>query len=84
MPDTQDMTCDFTGLKCPLPVLKARRALKDCASGTIICILADDPAAPLDFAHFCETAHHKLISQTQDGETFYITIQKDGEAQKQG
>lgn len=54
---------DFKGLKCPLPVLKARRALKSVTPGTIIRFLADDPAAPLDFAHFCESEGHILIAQ---------------------
>ena len=67
---------DFSGLKCPLPVLKARRALKDLASGEVISVRADDPAAPLDFMHFCETAGHKLrSSQTLDNGTLFI-IQK--------
>ena len=56
-----DITLDLTGLKCPLPVLKARRAIKDMSSGGMIEVLADDPAAELDFAHFCETGHHELI-----------------------
>ena len=67
---------DFSGLKCPLPVLKARRALKDLSSGEVILVLADDPAAPLDFMHFCETAGHELLSsKTSDKGTCFI-IQK--------
>lgn len=66
---------DYRGLKCPLPVLKARRALKDMASGDILEIIADDPASPLDFAHFCDEAAHQLtISQTDRPPfTFIIT-----------
>lgn len=67
---------DFSGLKCPLPVLKTRRALKEFSSGEVICVLADDPAAPLDFMHFCETAGHELhSSKTSDKGTVFI-IQK--------
>ena len=69
---------DYTGLKCPLPVLKTRRALSDLAAGTIITIMADDPAAPLDFVHFCETSGHTLLeSQDKDGQ-FHFIIQKQG------
>ncbi|MGB0397896.1 MAG: sulfurtransferase TusA family protein, partial [Candidatus Puniceispirillaceae bacterium] len=39
---------DYRGLKCPLPVLKARRALSQLEAGAKAIILADDPAAPLD------------------------------------
>lgn len=69
-------TLDLTGLKCPLPVLKARRAIKDMNSGDRLVIIASDPAAQLDFPHFCETSGHSLISMTSDGEgdEFRLTI----------
>jgi tRNA 2-thiouridine synthesizing protein A len=44
---------DATGLKCPMPVLRARRALKEMASGEVLEVLADDPAAAKDFPAFC-------------------------------
>ena len=59
---------DFTGLKCPLPVLKARRAIKDMTAGSILEVTATDPAAELDFAHFCETGGHELLACTRSGE----------------
>ena len=52
---------DFRGLKCPLPVLKTKRALKEVGEGEIIEVLADDPAANLDFKHFCEVSGNLLI-----------------------
>ena len=67
---------DFSGLKCPLPVLKARRALKELSSGAVISVLADDPAAPLDFTHFCETAGHELISSEANDKGTYFIIKK--------
>ena len=68
---------DFTGLKCPLPVLKARRALKPLEVGTIVLITADDPAAMLDFQHFCETAGHELIEQSEEDSVFSFKICKN-------
>lgn len=67
---------NLKGLKCPLPVLKARRALKDMSEGTILEVIATDPAAKLDFPHFCETSGHELISITPqgEGEDFTLTI----------
>ena len=67
---------DFTGLKCPLPVLKARRALKEKARGEGVIILADDPAAPLDFDHFCETSGHELRDVTRHEAHIAFTIVK--------
>ena len=60
---------DFKGLKCPLPVLKTKRALKEIGKGEIIEILADDPAANLDLKHFCEVSGNNLIkiSKTDKG-----------------
>lgn len=67
---------DFTGLKCPLPVLKARRAFKQVEVGTQLVIWADDPAAPLDFDHFCQTSGHQMVaSESRDG-LFIFLIEK--------
>ena len=67
---------NFTGLKCPLPVLKARRALKSMAIGQLAEITADDPAAPIDFQHFCETSGHKLEHQSEQNGLFTFLIRK--------
>lgn len=71
-----DKTLDYRGLKCPLPVLKARRALKDMAAGAVLEIQADDPASPLDFAHFCEEAGHHLAVTQADLPPFIFSITK--------
>ena len=63
-----DLLLDLTGLKCPLPVLKARRAIKGMAAGEVLEVLADDPAAELDFAHFCEVGGHALEASSRGGE----------------
>ena len=67
---------NFTGLKCPLPVLKARRALKSIEIGQMVTITSDDPAAPLDFQHFCETAGHNLEHQSENDGLFTFIIRK--------
>jgi tRNA 2-thiouridine synthesizing protein A len=54
------VSLDLTGLKCPLPVLKARRQIGQMESG-ILEVQADDPAARLDFEHFCDTAGLTLL-----------------------
>lgn len=46
---------DARGLKCPLPVLKARKAMKGMDAGGALEVLADDPAARKDFEAFCDT-----------------------------
>ena len=67
---------DLTGLKCPLPVLKARRQIGQMACGSVLVILADDPAAPLDFEHFCHTGGHQMLESTENDGIFVIRIAK--------
>lgn len=67
---------DARGLKCPLPVLRARKAMKDVAPGGLLQILATDPGAPSDFVHFCETTGHSVVENSQAGEVFTIVIRK--------
>ena len=68
------ITLDLTGLKCPLPVLKARRQTSQMATGDRLDVLADDPAAPLDFEHFCSTGRHELVETRSDGAVFTFCI----------
>ncbi len=56
---------DTTGLLCPLPVLKARRALKPLAPGAVLEVLATDPGAVEDFAHFCSTTGCELLESSE-------------------
>lgn len=67
---------DYRGLKCPLPVLKARRALSGAEKGERVSFLADDPAAPLDMAHFCETEGHILVRSEKLEQHFCFVIVK--------
>ncbi|MDB2391139.1 sulfurtransferase TusA family protein [Alphaproteobacteria bacterium] len=72
---TADISLDLTGLKCPLPVLKARRQVGMMAAGSVLEVTADDPAAPLDFDHFCETSSHRLIGNETIAGVFHIRIE---------
>lgn len=56
-----DIEIDAVGLICPLPVLKLRKKMASLDSGSIIKIIADDPAAILDIPHFCNENSHFLL-----------------------
>lgn len=73
-PVTQEL--DTSGLLCPLPVLKARRALNSMRSGQRLRVIATDPKSPGDFAAFCQQSGDLLVETTQDGERFRIVVQK--------
>ncbi|HBQ35947.1 MAG TPA: preprotein translocase subunit TatB [Rhodobacteraceae bacterium] len=59
-----DEEIDAIGLLCPLPVLKLRKRLKVHKNGAVVRLLADDPAAVIDVAHFCAQSGHELLEQT--------------------
>lgn len=69
-----DLNLDAIGLLCPLPVLKARKRLQNLASGQILKVMADDPAAIIDIPHFCAEHGHKLTNTSEsDGiQTYWI------------
>ncbi|MEM8688668.1 MAG: sulfurtransferase TusA family protein [Pseudomonadota bacterium] len=67
---------DTRGLKCPLPVLKARKRLKSLKSGDVLTVEATDPMAVIDFPHFCQESGHELVSQAQEGELYIFKIRK--------
>lgn len=74
-----EKTLDATGLSCPLPVLKARKALQSMSAGQTLEVLATDPGAVEDFAAFCETAEHELLeSETVEGNRYRFVIKKKG------
>jgi tRNA 2-thiouridine synthesizing protein A len=69
-------TLDATGLLCPLPVLKARKALKEMAAGEVLEVLATDPGAVKDFAAFCRTTGYELVGSSEIAGTFRFAIRK--------
>ncbi len=71
-----DDTLDALGLLCPLPVLKARKRMTTMASGQVLRMLADDPAAIVDVPHFCAEAGHILVSQSDDNGVLTFKIRK--------
>ncbi|MEM8646234.1 MAG: sulfurtransferase TusA family protein [Pseudomonadota bacterium] len=76
MNTSMSVILDTRGLKCPLPVLKARKRLKSLGSGEILTVEATDPMAVIDFPHFCQETGHELVSQAQDGELYIFKIKK--------
>ena len=74
-----DTTLDATGLLCPLPVLKARRALKPLPAGAVLEVLATDPGARQDFAHFCSTTGCELLGLSEEpGGLLRFRLKKPG------
>jgi tRNA 2-thiouridine synthesizing protein A len=68
-------TLDVKGLKCPLPVLKARKAIATIPVGALIEVLVTDPAAMLDFRHYARQSGHELVS-AEDGEVLRFVLRR--------
>ena len=71
-----DLVLDTKGLNCPLPILKAKRSMKDVPVGGTIEILATDPAADADFQAFCRATGHELVESSQEGEVYRFLIKR--------
>ena len=69
---------DATGLRCPLPVLRARKAMKGIASGEVLEVRATDPGAVADFQSFCETTGDELLDWQEEAGVFVFRIRKTG------
>ena len=69
-------TLDTKGLRCPLPVLRARKSMKSVAAGAILEVLATDPDSRQDFRAFCETTGHELLESREDDGVFVFQIRK--------
>ena len=70
-------TLDTKGMNCPLPILKAKKALKDLAAGDILEVLATDPGSVKDFDSFCRTTGNELVeTDTGDDGVYTFTIKK--------
>ena len=55
---------DTRGLNCPLPILKAKKALADMASGEVLRVVSTDPGSARDFQAFAKQTGNELLEQT--------------------
>ncbi len=69
-----DKELDARGLNCPLPILKAKKALGDLKSGQVLKIVATDPGAVKDFTAFAKQTGNELLSHSQTDKeyTFFL------------
>ena len=73
-----DQVLDAKGLNCPLPILKAKKALKSLESGNTLEVLSTDPGSVADFAAFCRTTGNELVEQNEEGGVWTYLIRKAG------
>ncbi len=61
---------DTRGLNCPLPILKAKKALAEMSSGDVLKVLATDPGSVRDFQAFARQTGNELVEQSSAGDEF--------------
>ena len=71
-----DQLLDVKGLNCPLPILRAKKALKDVPAGGTLEVLATDPGAVKDFEAFCRTTGNELLESNHTGDVFSFVIKR--------
>jgi len=67
-------TLDTKGLNCPLPILKAKKALSGLSTGDTLKVLATDPGAVKDFEAFCRQTGNELLESVENGGVFTFLI----------
>ena len=78
MQDIEAEILDLRGLKCPLPVLKARKAMQPLDSGQKIWLETTDPLAAIDIPAFCNENGHQLLEKQDKGDFQRFLLQKGG------
>ena len=71
-----DRELDATGLNCPLPILRAKKALGDMERGEVLKIIATDQGSVKDFEAFSKQTNNPLLSSAEEGGKFIFMLQK--------
>lgn len=71
-----DKELDTRGLNCPLPILKAKKALADMASGQVLKVVATDPGSVKDFQSFSKQTGNELLSHAEAQKEFTFFVKR--------
>ncbi|HEY1128769.1 MAG TPA: sulfurtransferase TusA family protein [Roseateles sp.] len=67
---------DTRGLNCPLPILKAKKALAEMLSGELLRVVATDPGSMRDFQAFARQTGNELVEQNSSGDEFFHVLRR--------
>lgn len=67
---------DAKGLNCPLPILRAKKALQGVPTGGLLEVHATDPGSVRDFEAFCRQTGNELLASSQEGDVFKFVIKR--------
>ncbi len=69
-----ELRLDLTGLRCPIPILKTKKAMRELQKGDVVEIIANDPGSQEDFVAFCDVSGHQLKEQSERNGMFRFVI----------
>jgi len=72
-----DQELDASGLNCPLPILRAKKALAALDSGQVLHIIATDPGSVKDFEAFAKQTGNELVESREEGGKFHFLMKKN-------
>jgi TusA-related sulfurtransferase len=73
---TSQRDLDARGLNCPLPILKAKKALAEMASGELLRVVCTDPGSTRDFQAFARQTGNELVGQSTEGSDFVHLLRR--------
>ena len=71
-----DRELDTRGLACPLPILKAKKALSELQSGQTVRVISTDPGSVRDFIAFAKQTGNELVEQSTEGRDYIHVIRR--------
>lgn len=74
--DAEPRLLDVKGLNCPMPLLKAKKALNELPPQALLKVLATDPGSVRDFDVFSRQSGHALLEARQEGDTYIYVLRK--------
>ena len=78
MAEPSPVVLDASGLNCPMPLLKAKKALNELAAGALLRVIATDPGSVRDFEVFSRQSGHALLESKQSEGRFEYLLRKKG------
>jgi tRNA 2-thiouridine synthesizing protein A len=74
--NTDAVTLDARGLKCPMPIVRTAQKIKELSSGQLLEVLATDPGAVADFNAWSRTTGHDIVASSSDDGIFRFVIRR--------
>lgn len=71
-----DFVLDASGLNCPLPIMKAKKAMLSMPVGSVLKVIATDPGSIKDFPALCKTTGYELVSSADEDEKYIYFVRK--------